>query len=117
MAREIITIEESAPGLPVWGCGCEGITTDTMLVCEDAILTPGDPCPAGRCPECMGLVYLDRPEDRVRDAAPDLLAALRAYVLLDEAKLRRRYGDNFARMRAADEWKAATAAIAKAEGR
>lgn len=49
--------------------------------------------------------------------APDLLTALRAYVEMDEAKLRRRYGDDFARMRAADEWKAATAAIAKAEGR
>ena len=64
MSRRFIIIEECEPGIPVTGCGCEGITTSTMLECEDAVLTPGDACPAGRCPECDGLVYLEASEDR-----------------------------------------------------
>lgn len=83
MSRDVIYIEECDPGLRVAGCGCEWSdtgTTDTMLTCDDAILTAGDASPAGRCPECLGLVYLDRPEDRARDAAPAMLEALRDLV-------------------------------------
>jgi len=78
MARDVIYVEECEAGLRVVGCGCDHhTTTDTMVTCDDAILTPGDPCPAGRCPECYGLVYLDRPEDRAALEAGRLLAAVR----------------------------------------
>ena len=39
-------------------------------------LTPGDPSPAGRCPECDALAYVVTPKTLAADAAPDLLAAL-----------------------------------------
>ena len=46
---------------------------------EEADLTPGDDCPAGRCPdpECGALVYIATPEAKVKDAATRLLAALK----------------------------------------
>lgn len=42
----------------------------------DCILTPGDGSPAGRCPECDTLAYINTPETRCKDAAPAMLAAL-----------------------------------------
>jgi len=44
-------------------CGsCEwGGTASELLEIGDAILTPGDPSPAGRCPECESLAYVEDP--------------------------------------------------------
>lgn len=33
-------------------------TADQLDGIEDAVLTPGDPSPAGRCPECHALAYV-----------------------------------------------------------
>lgn len=59
---------------PVWGCGCgwEGAASDVDL-CTDGVLTPGDHCPVGRCPECDAMVYLDRPLDRAENALRHLI--------------------------------------------
>jgi hypothetical protein len=69
----------------------QGLDDDTQITCDncdwsgkfselgeigDAILTPGDPSPAGRCgnEDCQCRVYVDEQED----PAPKLLAALNA---------------------------------------
>lgn len=47
---------------PVWGCGCDPDETLTVGGVEpigSCMLTPGDPSPVGRCPDCDGLVYAD----------------------------------------------------------
>lgn len=41
-------------------CGWTG-TADATTDVQDCALTPGDPSPVGRCPECDSLAYLDRP--------------------------------------------------------
>jgi len=41
-------------------CGWTG-TADAVDEIEDCALTPGDPSPVGRCPECDWLAYVDRP--------------------------------------------------------
>lgn len=38
-------------------CDWKG-TADQLDDIEDAVLTPGDPSPAGRCPECHALAYV-----------------------------------------------------------
>jgi hypothetical protein len=48
-------VDESTP---VTGCGCVGLTIKDMEPIGECWLTPGDPSPVGRCPECGGLVYL-----------------------------------------------------------
>lgn len=69
------------PGDPVTlksrcgSCGWQS-TADALDEIKDASLTPGDPSPAGRCPECGGLVYLDREIDRQRDYAAEAFALL-----------------------------------------
>jgi hypothetical protein len=63
---------------PVTGSGVKGLTVLMVTPVGECCLTPGDPSPIGRCPETGDLVYLDRPADRARDAAADLLASLRA---------------------------------------
>lgn len=57
------------------GCAWRGPAQELEDI-ESCSLTPGDASPAGRCPECNSLAYLDRPKDRARDAAPAMLAAL-----------------------------------------
>lgn len=47
---------------------------------EDCSLTPGDPSPCGRCPECNSIAYLDRPKDRAIDRAQKFLKIVRAFV-------------------------------------
>lgn len=78
MGRRSITIEDVAPDAPCFcgGCGWTG-RADALVPCEDAILTPGDASPAGRCPDCEALAYLDRPEDRARDEALNAVKVLR----------------------------------------
>jgi hypothetical protein len=69
--------------LPCQCGGCEWKGTAAQLVdIEDCGLTPGDPSPAGRCPECNALAYLDREKDRAQDIALQLLAAVRALRLV-----------------------------------
>lgn len=49
-------------------CHCENcettLTADMLAPIEDAILTPGDASPAGRCPECDQLAYVDQPDPK-----------------------------------------------------
>lgn len=46
-------------------CSCDNCTwqgtSDKVNEVKDCVLTPGDASPVGRCPECDGLVYLDKP--------------------------------------------------------
>jgi hypothetical protein len=83
MGREFISIEtdhipEDAP-CTCGSCDWKGAIAEAAIV-EGAVLTPGDPSPCGRCPECDSLCYLTRPQDAVSDAAPQLLAAVRATI-------------------------------------
>jgi NAD-dependent SIR2 family protein deacetylase len=47
-------------------CRCENCdqtySADKLAPIVDASLTPGDPSPAGRCPECGQLAYVDAPD-------------------------------------------------------
>jgi hypothetical protein len=86
MGREFISIEtdhipEDAP-CECGNCDWKGAIAEATVI-EGAVLTPGDPSPCGRCPECDSLCYLTRPEDAVRDAATELLAAV--LLTIDEA--------------------------------
>lgn len=63
-------------GIPaVCGCGWSGSSGDLKDI-KDCALDPGDPSPAGRCPECDSLAYLDRPKDRIQDAAKTMFETL-----------------------------------------
>lgn len=66
--------------------GRPGMRVHMVAEIGDCCLSPGDPSPIGRCPETGDLVYLDRPIDRARDAAPDLLASLRAILPYAESR-------------------------------
>lgn len=79
MSRDCIEIEKAGDALPC-DCGsCEWRGPAADLARPDgAILTPGDPSPAGRCPDCGALAYLNRPEDRARDAGERAVALLRS---------------------------------------
>jgi len=73
-------IEDDAP------CRCEdcewvGVFTDLAPI-EDCCLTPGDPSPAGRCPECDTLAYVVQVERR---ELADALDALNDCNWLDES--------------------------------
>ncbi len=57
------------PETPCRGCGCDSMPFSKLKPIYDCTLTPGDPSPAGRCPECEGLVYVDTAETRARDKA------------------------------------------------
>jgi hypothetical protein len=63
---------------PIIGCGCDGPprTVADIAGIGACSLTPGDPSPIGRCPDCDELVYVDTAKTRAADAAPDMLAAL-----------------------------------------
>lgn len=80
MARECIDIEAPDQDAPCacGGCGWRGPARDLLQI-EGCTLTPGDPSPAGRCPdeECESLAYLDRTVDRARDAGFEMLNLLR----------------------------------------
>lgn len=73
--RHLYIEEHDDDATPVTGCGCEGAAR-TFGECEpvtDGALTAGDPSPCARCPDCDGLVYLDRPQDRAGDALRHLI--------------------------------------------
>lgn len=81
MGRDLITIEVADDTAPcVCGsCTWRGLASDLREV-EGAILTAGDPSPAGRCPDddCGALAYLNAPIDRARNEAVDMAVILRA---------------------------------------
>lgn len=58
------TIEGVADDTPCQcdDCGTIGQFSELDLV-EDAVLTPGHPSPAGRCPLCGSLAYVIEPEE------------------------------------------------------
>lgn len=65
---------------------------------------PGDTMPDGECPKCGAVCFGDEtPEERIRAAAPELLAALEAIVLSPHAVETKTY-------------RQARAAIARARG-
>jgi hypothetical protein len=43
-------------------CDWRGTFADLNAI-DDCMLTPGDPSPAGRCPECDTLAYIDQPDE------------------------------------------------------
>ena len=73
-----ITLEEAPAADPVVcsACNWRGLACD-LLPPDGAILTPGDPSPAGRCPVCESLAYLDTPLARAEGAADRVVAVLR----------------------------------------
>jgi hypothetical protein len=46
----------------------------------DAILTPGDPSPCVRCPECDSLAYADKPSDSINAATRAHIRELCDYI-------------------------------------
>lgn len=73
---ERITIEQDQhdDGTP---CACSDCDwkgpVEALDAPDGAVLTPGDASPAGRCPACGSLAYLDTPQSRAEDAFRDLL--------------------------------------------
>jgi hypothetical protein len=56
-------VEDDAP-CSCSDCDWQGPASATRNV-EDCVLTPGDPSPVGRCPECDTLAYVDKPQPDV----------------------------------------------------
>lgn len=59
-----VLIDEPAPETPCeCSDGCQGpIPYSALSEIGDCSLTPGDPSPAGRCPECESLAYIVKAE-------------------------------------------------------
>jgi hypothetical protein len=47
-------------------CSWKGFLRQLVKI-GDCVLTPGDPSPAGRCPKCDSLAYVDEPIEDVED--------------------------------------------------
>ncbi len=62
-------------------CDWEGTFADVADI-GDCSLTPGDPSPAGRCPEedCGALCYVQTEKTILADSAPGLLKAVNAVI-------------------------------------
>jgi hypothetical protein len=71
--RAEIDVDDESPAS--CDCGWRG-PAGKLLPIDDCALTPGDPSPAGRCPDCEGLAYLVRYDDAA-GALRDLLEQLR----------------------------------------
>jgi hypothetical protein len=91
-----VTHDDFDERTPVTGSGVAGLTVAQTRPVRSCELSPGDPSPIGRCPETGDLVYLDRPQDRIRrhaQAMHDLLVEMltpgstRATILDDASKL------------------------------
>ncbi|MEX3929783.1 hypothetical protein AB4Y36_38230 [Paraburkholderia sp. BR10936] len=54
---EIDYVKDDAP-CHCGDCAWHGTAAQTCDI-EDCMLTPGDPSPVGRCPDCDALAYLD----------------------------------------------------------
>ena len=80
-----------------------------LVPIDGCALTPGDPSPAGRCPECDALAYVNRPDDDAAAALRDLLDQLQRIGIyvpgMDEGQWADAQGLSFARAEAAvAEW-------------
>lgn len=68
------------------GCTCDNCgwtgTADETCDIQDCALTPGDSSPVGRCPECDGLSYLNKPlrEESFDKRLLDMVNALDQYL-------------------------------------
>jgi hypothetical protein len=71
--RAEIDVDDESPAS--CDCGWHGPAA-RLLPIDDCALTPGDPSPAGRCPDCDSLAYLVRYDDAA-GALRDLLEQLR----------------------------------------
>jgi len=60
-------------------CNWQGRFSELTEI-ESCSLTPGDPSPAGRCPECDTIAYVVTEQTRLEGAAAELNAALRLAV-------------------------------------
>lgn len=67
---EGLTVQEDAP-CQCSGCDWSGVAQAVSPI-GDCHLTAGDASPAGRCPECDSLVYLQRPIDKAQAQAEEL---------------------------------------------
>jgi hypothetical protein len=70
-----------SPATPCYcgNCDWRGSFDGTKIIHDfEERIDPGAEVPAGECPECGALAYIDTPETRARGAAEDLLAALEA---------------------------------------
>ena len=56
----VAEVEDAGEAHCTCGCGWTG-TAEKVANIKSCALTPGDPSPVGRCPDCDVLVYLDRP--------------------------------------------------------
>lgn len=69
-------------------CACDNCnwkgTADELNRIGDAVLTPGHASPAGRCPECDSLAYVDAVE------LPEVVAALKNMIGLAEEAIEAR---------------------------
>lgn len=69
-------------------CRCDGCdetaSADSLLPIGDAVLTPGDPSPAGRCSACGSLSYVDKPD---ASALLEILQQLMECVELNQDEL------------------------------
>lgn len=79
-------------------CSCSDCewtgTADQLAEIGDAVLTPGDPSPAGRCPDCAALAYVDDDrESRLLDALAKVYNCLLNWVEIAEDHDKRQEDD------------------------
>ncbi len=74
-----VIVDSGLPsGTRAIGCGCDAENTISDLTAiGDAILTPSDPSPAGRCTHCGCLAYAETELLKMERAAPSMLSALK----------------------------------------
>lgn len=79
-----VLIDEPAAETPCeCSDGCQGpIPYSALSEIGDCSLTPGDPSPAGRCPECESLAYIVKAEP-AGTKAPELSACCHALIGYD----------------------------------
>jgi hypothetical protein len=77
MSGRIITIAHHGSSLDPCSCSnCDWSgPADALSGVVDADLTAGDASPAGRCPDCDCLAYLERPKDLLREHAAEFARA------------------------------------------
>ena len=73
MGWKHITIERPEEGTPCKCGGCEWSGPAAHLnEIGDVYITAGDPTPAGRCPECDSLAYVDTQKSRLMSMSSEL---------------------------------------------
>jgi hypothetical protein len=66
----VAEVEDAGDAHCTCGCGWTGSAEDVANI-QSCALTPGDPSPVGRCPDCDALVYLDGPLHEVNADSRD----------------------------------------------